>query len=655
MIGCEERRERETLSGVTNFRVLEAGPTFLRLSWTAGLDAIQGYRLTYVARGEAQAEEVNLGAGATSFLLSNLRPNTEYVVTLYPLHPRQTIAPAVVSGRTSSLAGVQQLSAQNISSQGMLVAWRGVSGATGYRITWALLSGQGIQQTDTASLPTKENSYTLTGLQPGTEYHITLYTLYDGKEVATPVTISQTDGSEETRRIAGDQSFFDLQDLKDGVTYLVRITTVSGSQESPPATLTFQVDGQERSQLLPAGINTYDIEDLQPGGRYEIRITSLQGSQESEAVSIVATTDEREGQRTLPGSATSYQVSGLRPGERYTFTLRPVFRDSTGAEASVSGTSAQAVCQDARRDIVFLVHATRDSAYNAEEVQGFLADTVSALGQLGPGATQVGIVIYSYRGLPLLLLNRSADLPTVLRYIRSLRYEEPSGNAIGAAINFAKSYMLSASAGRRPGVPGTLVIVADGSSGDDAIGPAREIKAAGIRVLAVGMDGADREQLRRLVTNEDPRNVFLVRDASSLPEVEEELSDALCSVFSPDRVGRCRGVVAMGSQVPQVPQVQWDLGGPLVMPLSVGVRRETGDTQEQMECQGVLAVPATLVLLDNREHPEPLGIQGPGDPLVIPDLLGLWDLLGPQDLRASLSRENKDPQAALVHLAEIGC
>lgn len=30
------------------------------------------------------------------------------------------------------------------------------------------------------------------GLKPGTEYRITLYTLYDGGEVATPVTTFQT-------------------------------------------------------------------------------------------------------------------------------------------------------------------------------------------------------------------------------------------------------------------------------------------------------------------------------------------------------------------------------------------------------------------------------------------------------------------------------
>lgn len=42
------------------------------------------------------------------------------------------------------------------------------------------------------SLPSSTNTYQLTGLKPGTEYRITLYTLYDGGEVATPVTTFQT-------------------------------------------------------------------------------------------------------------------------------------------------------------------------------------------------------------------------------------------------------------------------------------------------------------------------------------------------------------------------------------------------------------------------------------------------------------------------------
>lgn len=49
----------------------------------------------------------------------------------------------------------------------------------------------------------------------------------------------------------------------------------------------------------------------------------------------------------------------------------------------------------------------------------------------GSHTPQVGLATYSYRSLPWLLLNHSSDLPAVLEQIRTMRYEEPSGNAIG--------------------------------------------------------------------------------------------------------------------------------------------------------------------------------------------------------------------------------
>lgn len=52
---------------------------------------------------------------------------------------------------------------------------------------------------------------------------------------------------------------------------------------------------------------------------------------------------------------------------------------------------------------------------------------------------------------------------------------------------------------------------------------------SGVQVLAVGMEGADREQLRRMVTSEDPRYIYY---GSDLAELEGELTDDLCTIIS---------------------------------------------------------------------------------------------------------------------------
>lgn len=69
---------------------------------------------------------------------------------------------------------------------------------------------------------------------------------------------------------------------------------------------------------------------------------------------------------------------------------------------------------------------------------------------------------------------------------------------------------------------------------------------AGVRVLAVGLEGADQEQLRRMVSGEDPRFVF--HNRGSLSELEGELTDDLCTIIS-TRV-REWGLPRAGDQTP---------------------------------------------------------------------------------------------------------
>lgn len=53
---------------------------------------------------------------------------------------------------------------------------------------------------------------------------------------------------------------------------------------------------------------------------------------------------------------------------------------------------------------------------------------------------------------------------------------------------------------------------------------------SGVQLLAVGLEGADREQLRRMVTSEDPRYIY--HGDGTLAELEGELTDDLCTIIS---------------------------------------------------------------------------------------------------------------------------
>lgn len=56
----------------------------------------------------------------------------------------------------------------------------------------------------------------------------------------------------------------------------------------------------------------------------------------------------------------------------------------------------------------------------------------------------------------------------------------------GEAVRFTTQYLLSASAGRRPRVPGAVVIIADRKSVDDLVGASSSLKASGRKASAGG-------------------------------------------------------------------------------------------------------------------------------------------------------------------------
>lgn len=87
--------------------------------------------------------------------------------------------------------------------------------ARGYRLEWRREGGQykrragragfgawlqlsrprhlaGLEPLQKVVLPSDVTRHQLDGLQPGTEYRLTLYTLLEGREVATPATVVPT-------------------------------------------------------------------------------------------------------------------------------------------------------------------------------------------------------------------------------------------------------------------------------------------------------------------------------------------------------------------------------------------------------------------------------------------------------------------------------
>nr|XP_014341886.1 PREDICTED: collagen alpha-1(VII) chain [Latimeria chalumnae] len=658
------RTEDASVGRVRDLQVTDAGSTRLRIAWTRVARAT-GYRISWRRSDGAEVSRV-ISGDVTFMELEGLQPDTAYAIRVSALVGSREGSATVVSTRTDLVVGnVTNLRMVETGSNVVRITWTGVSRATGYKITWRRSDGTPVSRVVSSDV----NSIDIEGLQPNSSHSISVSTLIENRE-GSPVTItvrtgsgqvevgsvrelqllesrsniarvtwvgvpgatayrivwSRVDGGPENSRVVpGNTSSIDIGDLMGGASYLVKVIALVGKQEGNPVSIRVTTPpevpvlnrvgnlrvlesserrvriawtgvagntgyriywrtedgGPETSRLIGGNVNSFVIDNLEPGRHYIIRVAAISENREADPVVLRANTAslrpvsgfrvmevnrndvvvswapvtgatsyvlrwrltaERDDQQRipLPGTASSYRVTGLRLGEQYTFTLQPVYGSEAGPESSVS---ERTVCRGVRVDIVFVVHGTQDNAYNADRVRQFLFNVASAIPEMGPAETQVGVVVYSYRGRTWTLLDRNRDLNAILQQLRTIPFDEPSGTAIGGAIKFARDYLFDPSAGRRQGIPGVMVVVADGPSSDDVIAPAREAKAAGIHILAVGMEEADQNQLLRMVTDENPNNVFFSRDVNELYRLEGNVAEALCGIASGSGVGPDRCVV----------------------------------------------------------------------------------------------------------------
>ncbi|EPQ07234.1 Collagen alpha-1(VII) chain [Myotis brandtii] len=349
----------------------------------------------------------------------------------------------------------------------------------------------------------------ITGLRPGTSYRVSVSALRGREEGPASVTIARTGGQDQSRVLGPELSGYELDGLEPGTRYHVWLSVLWPSGEGPPTEVTAQteslrVPGTEL-RVVDTSVDSVTLAwSPVPGASSYILAWRPLGGREVPGAS-----------QTLPSTSSSQRVTGLEPGIAYVFSLTPVQEGVQGPPASVTQSPA---CPRGLMDVVFLVHTTRDSAHRSAAVKAALERLVSALGPLGPQAVQVGLLSYSHRASPLFPLNGSHDLGVVLQRIRDIPYLDPSGNNLGAAVASAQRYLLAPdAAGRRGQAPGVMVLLVDEPLRGDIFHSIREAQAAGLQVMALGLAGADLEQLRRLAAGTGPvQTFFAVDDGPSL-------------------------------------------------------------------------------------------------------------------------------------------
>ncbi|XP_030611422.1 von Willebrand factor A domain-containing protein 2 isoform X2 [Archocentrus centrarchus] len=139
---------------------------------------------------------------------------------------------------------------------------------------------------------------------------------------------------------------------------------------------------------------------------------------------------------------------------------------------------------------------------------------------------QVALVAYSRRATTVFKLDTYETGSSILKAIGDAKYVGGVAST-GAALLHIHSNVLNIANGARPGVNKAVVVVTDGTGGDDAVVPAQKIRDNGVSVFVVGIGDVQRERLMQIAGAEE--HMILVPSYEDLKYFEDVLVQMLCS------------------------------------------------------------------------------------------------------------------------------
>ncbi|KFP32651.1 Tenascin-R [Colius striatus] len=267
---------RTELDSPRDLLVTASTETSISLAWTKAMGPIDHYRITFTP-ASGMASEVTVPRDESQLTLSELEPGTEYTISIIAERGRQQSLEATVDAFTG-VRPITQLHFSQLTSSSVNVTWSDPSPpADRLVLTYSPRDEAEVQQ---VTLDGSRRHASLTGLQPSTEYLVSLVAVH-GAISSEPVMGSITTGIDAPK------------DLRVG-----NVTQESMVVYwSPPIAafdyyrISYRADeGRTDSTAIARDATEYALQHLQPATKYEIAMKTVRGREESEVVSITVYT-----------------------------------------------------------------------------------------------------------------------------------------------------------------------------------------------------------------------------------------------------------------------------------------------------------------------------------------------------------------------------
>nr|XP_043875234.1 collagen alpha-3(VI) chain-like [Solea senegalensis] len=177
-----------------------------------------------------------------------------------------------------------------------------------------------------------------------------------------------------------------------------------------------------------------------------------------------------------------------------------------------------------QRDVVFLLDSSDEMQIEFQGMLGFVERMVAKL-NVDDGNDRVSVVQYSRSPSADFFLNTYKTQQNVVDNVQHLRHKGGRPLNTGAALQYVKDNIFTASSGSRhqQGVPQFLVLITGGRSNDDVRKAVENLKEIGVMVFVFGIKSAD--ILEAQTISQESSRAFFAADSSGLSQIEPLLTD----------------------------------------------------------------------------------------------------------------------------------
>uniref|UniRef100_A0A8C1UHN9 Collagen, type XII, alpha 1a n=1 Tax=Cyprinus carpio TaxID=7962 RepID=A0A8C1UHN9_CYPCA len=570
-----EGTTKEVRGSPRDLRVFNETVSSMRVSWRAAPGNVLQYQVAYKPDG-GERKEMFVKGDATTALLRNLSPDTEYELFVSARYTSGLGAPLMGTGTTLEEVGSPtNLVTSDVTESSFVASWTAAPGNVRlYRVTWKSLFSE---EAGEKTVPGDITTTVLDGLTPETRYKVSVYAAYSSKE-GEPL------HGEETTDVSAAARVLTVSEETERT---MRVTWQPAPGNVVNYRVSYKPQGETRQMAskAPGGTNTIVLRRLQPQTPYDITVVpvykfgdgrqrqgegttlSLYKAPRNLQTSEPTKTSFRVTWDHAPGNVKGYKVTfhptgeerdlgellvgpydntvvleELRAGTKYSVSVFGMFDGGesmplAGEEKTTLSDAPEpppfdtpeVMCKTtAQADIVLLVDGSWSiGRLNFKTIRSFIARMVGVF-EIGPDRVQIGLAQYSGDPKTEWHLNSHRTRKELLDAVASLPYK--GGNTLtGLALNYILQNNFKANVGMRPNSRKIGVLVTDGKSQDDIIVNSQKLRDQGIELYAIGVKNADENELRSIASDPDEIHMYNVADFSFLLDIVDDLTNNLCN------------------------------------------------------------------------------------------------------------------------------